>query len=283
MGDVEFEKRVEEEALKTDARLCEYRAWGPSRAMVEAVRPLVERLAAAEADRDGLRVSLAAAENERGRCASQRDDYRASWETVRAELARETEARRAAEAEAVTWKARADQLLESLAAGKVRAALGAAPEESALEAAERTARALNEAESERDEAREAHRAVVKDGNALRARIRDLEARIIALDTEVRAARDETRRAWVRVVAAEDERDRQAEHGAKLADQLEGMTGERDEALSLVRRYRVQLAEVVGREAALRAALADYRAGLRALARDLLGVEVDGRRVEEVGS
>jgi len=45
---------------------------------------------------------------------------------------------------------------------------------------------------------------------------------------------------------------------------------------------VQLAHVVGREATLRSALADARAGLRSMARELLGVDA-GRAVVEVGS
>lgn len=205
MGDVEFEKRVEEEALKTDARLCEYRAWGPSRAMVEAVRPLVERLAAAEADRDGLA-----------------DNMRLAQERIR-------------ELEADRGDLSADDV------DRLRRAIYAGPEESTLAAAERVSKALA---AER-EARP-----------------DLEQTIGKLTDEIRALRHESSERLVRCGALE---------------------GERDQALSTVTRYRVQLAEVVGREAALRSALADYRAGQRALARDLLGVEVAGRRVEEVGS
>ena len=267
MGDVEFERRVEEEAEAAHRRfLGDLRPWArlseETRGdWLTTVRPLVERLAAAEGA-------------------------------------------------ATTWKGRADQLIESLAAGKVRAALGAAPEESALEAAERTVRALNaasrraaELEADRDglrvslaaaeneRAREAQRA-----NAAEARhaereaecqtlaeeigrereerakrekgpsIAELEARIVALDRQRSAALDELAKTWHRVVAAEDA-------VLDLEARTAGLTSERDQALSTVRRYEVQLAEVVGREAALRAALADYRAGLRAMSRELLGVEV----------
>jgi hypothetical protein len=256
VGDVEFERRVEEEARALEDRFRKHNG-SLEDSWIAAVRPLVERLAAAEGA-------------------------------------------------ATTWKGRADQLIESLAAGKVRATLGAAPEESALEAAERTAGALASVRGELARETEARQAAAE-------RVKDLEARVIAQDAEIRAAQDETRRAWVRVTAAEDIvaaaqaaldeagiidvgqepllgrlkrmiADANAESDRTMAAELksEGLTGERDEALSTVRRYRVQLAHVVGREATLRAALADARAGLRSMARELLGVDA-GRAVVEVGS
>jgi chromosome segregation ATPase len=220
VGDVEFERRVEEEAeaahrrflgdLRPRARLRDQ----PRGDWLTTVRPLVERLAAAEGERDGLRVSLAAAEDER---------------------AREAQRANAAEARHAERETECQTLAEEIG-------------------------------REREE-----RAKREEG----PRIPELEARIVALDRERSAALDELAKTWRRVVAAEDA-------VGDLEARTAGLEGERDEALSTVRRYEVQLAHVVGREATLRAALADARAGLRSMARELLGVDA-GRAVVEVGS
>lgn len=199
MGDVEFERRVQEEARALEDRFRKHNGTLED-SWTAAVRPLVERLAAAE--------------GERAREAKRAD----AAETRYAE--RETECQTLAE----------------------------------------------EIGREREE-----RAKREEG----PRIPELEARIVALDRERSAALDELAKTWRRVVAAEDA-------VGDLEARTAGLEGERDEALSTVRRYEVQLAHVVGREATLRSALADARAGLRSMARELLGVDA-GRAVVEVGS
>lgn len=183
MGDVEFERRVQEEAEAAHRRfLGDLRPWArlseESRGeWLTTVRPLVERLAAAEA---------------------RHTERESECQTLAEEIGRERE----------------------------------------------------------------ERAKREKGPS----IPELEARIVALDRERSAALDELAKTWRRVVAAEDA-------VGDLEARTAGLEGERDEALSTVRRYRVQLAHVVGREATLRSALADARAGLRSMSRELLGVEV----------
>ena len=192
MGDVEFERRVEEEAEAAHRRfLGDLRPWArlseETRGdWLTTVRPLVERLAAAEA---------------------RHTERESECQTLAEEIGRERE----------------------------------------------------------------ERAKREKGPS----IAELEARIVALDRERSAALDELAKTWHRVVAAEDA-------VGDLEARTAGLTGELAQALSTVRRYEVQLAHVVGREATLRSALADYRAGLRSMARELLGVEV-GCAVVEVGS
>lgn len=221
MGDVEFERRVEEEAEAAHRRfLGDLRPWArlseETRGdWLTTVRPLVERLAAMEADRDGLRVSLASTEAERAREAQRAD---------------------AAEARHAEREAECQTLAEEIG-------------------------------REREE-----RAKREKGPS----IAELEARIVALDRERSAALDElaneARRAWTKVVETEDAAEQLRERAERAEEAHRLALAEAADERAKKNRYRVQLAEVVGRESALRAALADARAGLRSMARELLGVD-----------